>query len=58
MLLAHLNSDPLLVDSAGLDWHLQSGSPAIGTGIDMGITEDYDGSPYNSPPSLGAYEYQ
>ena len=26
-------TDPLLVDRAAFNWHLQSGSPAIGVGI-------------------------
>lgn len=40
------------------DLHLQSGSPAIGSGVAIsGITTDYDGVSYGSPPAIGAYEY-
>jgi hypothetical protein len=51
-------SDPLLVDREGFDWHLQTGSPAIGKGVNIpGITKDYDDRSYANPPSLGAFEY-
>jgi uncharacterized repeat protein (TIGR02059 family) len=44
--------------SAGTDFHLQVGSPAIGKGLKTtGITTDYDGNTIKDPPSIGAYEY-
>jgi len=40
------------------DYHLQSGSPALGAGIAFGgLTRDFDGMPRPKPPSIGAYEY-
>ncbi|MBN2002830.1 MAG: DUF11 domain-containing protein [Anaerolineae bacterium] len=49
--------DPRLADPAAYDYHLQSGSPATGNGTAVaGVVYDYDGIPYNSPPSIGAFE--
>ena len=40
------------------NYHLQNNSPAIHTGVYIGIyPTDYDGSLWNNPPSIGAYEY-
>jgi len=49
-------SDPLFVDFAALDLHLQNGSPAINAGIDVGLTTDYDDVAVANPPEIGAYE--
>ena len=40
------------------DMHLTAASPVIGQGVNVGISTDYDGEDYDSPPSMGAYEYQ
>ena len=48
-------SDPLFISST--DFHLQTGSPAIGTGVSIsGLTTDYEGSTIKNPPSIGAFE--
>jgi uncharacterized repeat protein (TIGR02059 family) len=48
-------TDPLFVSAT--DFHLQSGSPAIGKGVAIsGVTADYAGNNYKNPPSIGAYE--
>ena len=48
-------ADPLFVSYA--DLHLQNNSPAVSAGTYLGITEDFDGKPYNKDkPSLGAFE--
>ncbi|MBE3086434.1 MAG: Ig-like domain-containing protein, partial [Bacteroidetes bacterium] len=47
--------NPLFVSST--DFHLQSGSPAINTGINVGLTLDYDSATVASTPEKGAYEY-
>ena len=48
-------SDPLFVSAT--DFHIQSGSPAIGKGaVISGVTTDYAGNSYKNPPSIGAYE--
>jgi len=39
------------------DFHLVSGSPAIRSGTNVGLTTDYAGRPWKSTPSIGAYEY-
>jgi hypothetical protein len=48
-------SNPLFVSTT--DFHLQSGSPARDTGINVGLTNDKDGVAWHNPPSIGAYEY-
>jgi parallel beta-helix repeat protein/predicted outer membrane repeat protein len=61
-----INSDPLFVDAAGRDYHLQAGSPCIDAGdnslVPAGITTDLDGNPRIYPEGgtvdIGAYEYQ
>ncbi len=51
-------ADPLFVNLAGQDLHLQSGSPAINAGVSLGYKTDFDGHavPSGSAPDLGAYE--
>ena len=45
------NVNPLFINASQGDLHLQSGSPCIDTGIDIGL-------PYNgSAPDMGCYEY-
>jgi len=49
-------SDPLLVNIAADDYHLQIGSPAIGFGVSgLGVVSDIDGVVYSVPPDVGAY---
>ncbi len=52
-------TDPLLVNASGGDFHLQSASPTINAGINVGLTTDFDGTvvPQGSAPDIGAYEY-
>jgi hypothetical protein len=47
--------DPLFVSSS--DFHLQSSSPAKYAGIATLTSADYDNVTWNSPASVGAYEY-
>jgi hypothetical protein len=49
-------ADPRFV-LPGKDFHLKSGSPAIGSGESIGLREDFAGKPVHNPPSIGAYEY-
>jgi hypothetical protein len=51
-----LSGDPLFVSAS--DFHLQSSSPAIDRGTDVGATRDYDGNSIQGPPDLGAFEQQ
>jgi len=50
---------PGFVNPSDHDYHLESTSPAIDQGLDLGYTEDFDGNPVPSGarPDLGAYEY-
>lgn len=51
----NLKVDPIFV--SGIDFHLAAGSPAIATGINVGLTLDYDGDLWFNPPSIGAFEF-
>ena len=52
-------ADPLFVDPDNGNFHLRSGSPAIDAGIDVGLTQDFEGNPVpqGNAPDIGAYEY-
>ena len=50
-------TDPLFIDEVAHDYHLQGGSLAIGAGVDVGLTTDYDLVSVPDPPTMGAYEY-
>lgn len=54
-----LNEDPLFVDRAKNDYHLQPGSPAIGKGKALpGITKDIEGKQRDpQAPTMGCYEF-
>jgi len=52
-----VGQDPLLVAPGSGDYHLMSSSPAIAGGQSLfGVAVDFDGRPYNDPPSIGAHE--
>lgn len=53
-----LQMDPLFVDRAGGDYHLEAGSPAGGFGQALGFAQppDFDGRCYADPPAAGAFE--
>lgn len=52
--------DPLLEDVANGDFHLTSLSPCIDSGVDVGLTQDFDSIPVpqGTNPDIGAYESQ
>jgi peptidoglycan hydrolase-like protein with peptidoglycan-binding domain len=50
-----ITTDPKFVSAT--DYNLQTGSPAIDTGLDVGLSTDYAGNPLIGSPDLGAYEY-
>jgi len=50
--------NPLLVAPTSANFHLQSGSPAIGAGsATLFPNHDHDGLIRSQPPSIGAYEF-
>jgi hypothetical protein len=56
------NTDPLFKNTSGsyskdLDFVLQSISPAINKGTDVGLNTDYSGNPVSGLPDIGAFEY-
>jgi hypothetical protein len=53
----NLVGDPVFVDLTNSNFHIGAGSAAIDKGIDVGLTNDYDGKTVNNPPDIGAYEY-
>ncbi len=48
-------SDPLFVSPN--DFHLQSSSPGISAGVNVGLDKDYAENSIVNPPSIGVYEY-
>jgi parallel beta-helix repeat protein len=54
-----INQDPLCVNASN-DFSLQSSSPCIDAGIDVGITSDFEGTsvPQGYGIDIGAYEYE
>ena len=50
-----ITSNPLFVSVAQKDFHLLSSSPAIGAGIDVGLSADFEGNTYSNPPNIGCY---
>lgn len=57
--LHSLSVNPLLVDGAKGDFHLQASSPCIDSGILVGAINDFDGAvvPQGKAPDIGAFEY-
>jgi hypothetical protein len=54
----NLNVDPLFVNLASKDFHLQQASPAVVTGTNVAFpVTDIEGKLRPSTPSIGAYEY-
>lgn len=53
-----VNADPLFVDAASHNYHLQSSSPARDAGsTSVIIPYDFDGIPRDATPDIGAFEY-
>jgi parallel beta-helix repeat protein len=57
-----ITNAPLFVNLAGGDYHLQSNSPCINSGLNAAVTvsNDFDGNPriVGGTVDMGAYEYQ
>jgi hypothetical protein len=51
-------AEPSFTDAADADFTLQSDSPCINAGTDVGLTTDFAGNPLVGTPDIGAYEYQ
>jgi hypothetical protein len=52
-----ITSNPLFVSTSIPKLQLQSGSPCIEAGTNVGLTSDYAGNPVPSVPDIGAYEF-
>jgi len=53
-----INTDPLMTNPANGDFSLQSNSPAINAGVDIGLTTDYTNATItDGEPDMGCYEY-
>lgn len=50
-------SNPIFVSTSIPELQLQSGSPCIKAGTNVGLTSDYAGNPVPSTPDMGAYEF-
>lgn len=57
--IGELQGNPLWVNLAGRDFHLQPGSPATNAGVALGYSLDFDGHPVpvGVGPDLGAFEF-
>jgi len=52
------NVDPRFVSVSGLDFHVQSGSPAIGAGMTLSsVSNDFDGYARSGAYTIGAYQF-
>jgi hypothetical protein len=52
-----IGMDPMFIDAAGGDFHLDPQSPAVGAGSPLAeLSGDYDGVCFGEPPSIGALE--
>jgi parallel beta-helix repeat protein len=51
------NANPLFVNASGNNFQLQSTSPAIKAGTNVGLTTDFLGKPIIGLPDLGVYEW-
>jgi|GEM_PF-2020450 len=53
------NVNPMFMNPSGMDYHLQSGSPAIDNGTSVDLADDYDGNPrpLGAGYDIGAFEY-
>lgn len=51
--------DPLFVNAAARDYHLQAASPAINAGRDLSVTDDIEDAarPFGAAPDIGPYEF-
>jgi hypothetical protein len=58
-LMANVTGDPKLSNSANADFHLLAGSAAIGAGVMIAATTDFDGNarPESGSWDIGAHEY-
>jgi hypothetical protein len=58
-LAASVTGDPKLSNAASADFHLLAGSAAIGKGVMIPATTDFDGNarPQSGSWDIGAYEY-
>lgn len=51
-----ITANPLFVNAANENFHLQPSSPAINAGTNVGLTEDFEGNSIIGVPDIGAYE--
>ncbi len=52
-------TDPLFMNALDHDFHLQPDSPCVDAGVDVGLTQDFEGNPVpqGNAPDIGAYEF-
>jgi hypothetical protein len=50
-------TDPAFIDGPNHNYALDTGSPCIDTGVNVGLTNDFNGDEIFGVPDIGAYEY-
>jgi hypothetical protein len=60
VIAANIQTEPLFENAAARIFSLRPQSPCIDTGIDVGLTADFEGSPVprGPRPDIGAYEFR
>ncbi len=53
-----LNQDPLFIEPSNYNYRIDTLSPAINAGIDLGVLIDLDSLARDANPDLGAYEWR
>ncbi len=53
-----LNQDPLFIEPSEFNYRIDTLSPAINAGVDLGVLFDLDSLPRDTNPDLGAYEWR
>jgi len=53
-----IDDDPLMIDPANNNFHLNPHSPCVNAGTDVSLTEDYEGLKIRHAPDIGAHENQ
>jgi len=57
LMSGNISADPSFFAGLPFNYRIYASSAAKYAGFNVGLSTDYDGSLWNNPPSIGAYEY-